>query len=93
MQHSAQQMLRQYIEQLERLEDEKKAIADDIRDKFAEAKSSGFDIKIMRKVLATRKKSKDEQDEDAALLDTYLAALGMIGTPMGDYINQQEAAA
>lgn len=75
---SAQKQLRQFIEQVERLEDEKKAIADDIRDKFAEAKAIGFDPKAMKQVLKLRKKNRDERREEEAVLDTYLAALGMI---------------
>ncbi len=78
LQGAAQNQLRQYVEQLERLEEEKKAIADDIRDKFAEAKAVGFDIKVMRQILRLRKKSKDDRDEEDAILTTYLHALGMI---------------
>jgi len=78
LQGAAQSQLRQYVEQLERLEEEKKAIADDIRDKFAEAKAVGFDIKVMRQILRLRKKSKDDRDEEEAILTTYLHALGMI---------------
>jgi uncharacterized protein (UPF0335 family) len=78
LQGAAQNQLRQYIEQLERLEEEKKAIADDIRDKFAEAKAVGFDVKVMRQILRLRKKSQDDRDEEDAILSTYLHALGMI---------------
>ena len=78
LQGAAQTQLRQYVEQLERLEEEKKAIADDIRDKFAEAKAVGFDVKVMRQILRLRKKSKDDRDEEEAVLTTYLHALGMI---------------
>ena len=78
LQGAAQNQLRQYIEQLERLEEEKKAIADDIRDKFAEAKAVGFDVKVMRQILRLRKKSKDDRDEEDAVLSTYMHALGMI---------------
>ena len=82
--NSAQNQLRQFIEQIERLEEEKKAIADDIKDKFAEAKATGFDVKVMREVLKLRKKSKDDRDEEQAILDTYLHALGMLAdTPLG----------
>jgi uncharacterized protein (UPF0335 family) len=78
LQGAAQNQLRQYVEQLERLEEEKKAIADDIRDKFAEAKAVGFDVKVMRQILRLRKKSKDDRDEEDAILSTYMHALGMI---------------
>ncbi|MEM7750608.1 MAG: DUF2312 domain-containing protein [Pseudomonadota bacterium] len=76
---AAQEHLRQFIEQIERLEEEKKAIADDIRDKFSEAKAVGFDVKAMRQILKLRKKSKDDRDEEEAILTTYLHALGMVG--------------
>ena len=87
LQHSAQQQLRQFIEQIERLEEEKKGIAEDIKDKFLEAKATGFDPKIMKQVLRLRKKAKTDRDEEEAILDTYLHALGMLSdepqsTPM-----------
>lgn len=78
MNAATQQQLRQFIEQLERLEEEKKAIADDIKEKFAEAKALGFDVKAMRKILSLRKKGQDERAEEEMILDTYLHALGMI---------------
>lgn len=77
LQDSAQEQLRQYIEQVERLEEEKRAIQDDIKDKFAEAKANGFDVKAMRKLLKLRKMTKDARDEEDAILTTYLHALGM----------------
>lgn len=84
MQHSAQQQLRQLIEQIERLEEEKKALSSDIKDKFDEAKGLGFDVKVMRKVIALRKVSSAEREESEMLIDTYLHALGMLGdTPLG----------
>ena len=78
LQASSQNQLRQYIEQIERLEEEKKALAADIRDKFLEAKSEGFDPKIMKKVISLRKKPKSERAEEDAVLETYLHALGML---------------
>ena len=78
LQGAAQAQLRQFIEQVERLEEEKKAIADDIRDKLAEAKAVGFDVKALRQILRLRKKSKDDRDEEEAILATYMHALGMI---------------
>lgn len=69
--------LRSFIERVERLEEEKKALSDDIKDVYAEAKANGFDTKTMRKVIALRKMDKDDLDEAEALLDTYLRALGM----------------
>jgi uncharacterized protein (UPF0335 family) len=78
--------LRQYVERIERLEDDKKAIAEDMKEVFCEAKSNGFDVKIMRKVIAMRKKPKNELDEELALIDLYCHALGM--TPLEEAINK-----
>lgn len=75
LQASSQAQLRQFIEQLERLEEEKAALAADIRDKFAEAKALGFDPKIMKQVLKVRQKPKADREEEQAMLDTYLHAL------------------
>lgn len=69
--------LRSFIERVERLEEEKKALADDIKEVYAEAKGNGFDVKIMRKIVSLRKKDPDDRAEEEALLDTYLSALGM----------------
>ena len=65
------------VERIERLEDEKKALADDIREVYAEAKANGFDTKILRSVVRLRKQDRAEREEQAALLDLYLHALGM----------------
>ncbi len=73
--------LKSLVERIERLEEEKKAIADDIRDVFAEAKGQGFDTKIMRQVIRLRKKDTAERQEEEALLDLYLHALGMAPEP------------
>lgn len=81
---SSQKQLRQFIEQIERLEEEKKAIADDVKEKFLEAKAVGFDVKIMRQVLRLRKKSQTERQEEESVLDVYLHALGMIAEQMGE---------
>lgn len=69
--------LRSFIERIERLEEEKKGISDDIRDVFAEAKGTGFDTKVMRQVIRIRKMDKAERQETEAILDLYLNALGM----------------
>jgi len=71
--------LRSFIERIERLEEEKKALADDIRDVYAEAKGTGFDVKVMRQIVKIRKMDKDDLDEQEALLETYMRALGMRG--------------
>lgn len=77
--------LRLLIERVERLEEEKKGIADDIKDVYAEAKAVGYDAKIMRQIVRLRKMKPDDRAEMEALLDTYKAALGLlVGTPLGD---------
>lgn len=73
---SAEQ-LRLFIERIERLEEEKKGIADDIKDVYNEAKSTGFDVKTMRSIVRLRKMEKHHRDEAEALLETYKAALGL----------------
>jgi uncharacterized protein (UPF0335 family) len=70
--------LRSFVERIERLEEEKKGIVDDIRDVFAEAKGQGFDSKIMRQVIKLRRKDAAERQEEEALLDLYMNALGMV---------------
>jgi uncharacterized protein (UPF0335 family) len=69
--------LRLLIERVERLEEEKKGIADDIRDTYAEAKAVGYDAKIMRQIVRLRKMNPDDRAEMEAILDTYKAALGL----------------
>ena len=73
--------LKSIVERIERLEEEKKTIAGDIKEVYAEAKANGFDTKILRKVIQIRKQDKDERMEQEAILDTYLQALGMIELP------------
>jgi uncharacterized protein (UPF0335 family) len=70
--------LKSYIEKIERLEEEKAAIAADIRDVFAESKGNGFDVKVMRQVLKLRKMNRADVVEQEQLLDIYMQALGMI---------------
>ena len=74
----AREQLRQLVERIERLEEEKQAIAADIREVYAEAKALGFDTKVMRKVIAMRKKDPQEREEEEAMLALYLQALGML---------------
>ncbi|WP_338241696.1 DUF2312 domain-containing protein [Aurantiacibacter hainanensis] len=69
--------LRLLIERIERLEEEKKGIADDIRDVYAEAKAVGYDPKIMRQVVRLRKMDANDRSEQEMILDTYKTALGM----------------
>jgi uncharacterized protein (UPF0335 family) len=73
----AAEQLRLFIERIERLEEEKKGMSDDIRDVYLEAKSQGFDGKTMRSIVRLRKMEKDARDEMDALLETYRNALGL----------------
>ena len=74
----AKDQLKAIIERVERLEQEKKAISDDIRDVFAEAKVNGFDVKALRTIVKMRKMEASEREEQEAILETYLHALGML---------------
>ncbi len=69
--------LKAFIERIERLEEEKKALAGDLRDVYTEAKSQGFDTKVMRKIVALRRRDHAERKEEEAIRDLYLDALGM----------------
>ena len=79
----ARDQLKAFVERIERLEEEKKSISDDIKDVYAEAKGTGFDTAALRRVIALRKLDKDERMEQEAILDTYLHALGMGPAPEG----------
>jgi len=68
--------LKSFIERIERLEEEKKAIADDIKDVYAEAKGNGYDVKIMRKIVSIRRQDENKRREEEEILDLYLSALG-----------------
>src|SRR4051794_22234079 len=74
----AKDHLKAFVERIEKLEEEKKAIADDIKDVYAEAKANGFDAKALRQVVRLRKIDADERKEQEAILETYLHALGML---------------
>jgi uncharacterized protein (UPF0335 family) len=71
------EQLRLLIERVERLEEEKKGISDDIKDVYVEAKAVGYDTKIMKQIVKLRKKTRDARMEEEALLDTYKTALGI----------------
>ena len=73
----AADQLRLFIERIERLEEEKKGIADDIRDVYSEAKSQGYDTKIMRQIVRLRKLPVNDRREMEAILDVYKSALGI----------------
>lgn len=77
--NSADDRLRLLVERIERLEEEKQGIADDIRDVYAEAKAVGYDAKIMRKVIKLRTMSADDRREQQMILETYANALGIQG--------------
>ena len=77
----AQDQLRACIERIERMEEEKKAIADDIKEIYAEAKGNGFDTKVLRQIVRIRKQDASERMEQEALLELYMAALGMAAAP------------
>lgn len=70
--------LKSIIERVERLEEEKKEVAEQIKEVYAEAKANGFDAKTLRRVVSLRKKPTEEREEEEALLDLYLSALGML---------------
>ena len=68
--------LKSIVERIERLEEEKKTISDDVKEVYAEAKGNGYDVKILRKVIAIRKRDANERAEEEAILDLYLQAVG-----------------
>lgn len=70
--------LRAVVERIERLEEEKKEVADRIKDVYAEAKANGFSVGTLRKIVSLRKKDAEERQEEEALLDLYMSALGML---------------
>jgi uncharacterized protein (UPF0335 family) len=73
----AGERLKSFIERIERLEEEKRALAEDIKEVYSEAKGVGFDVKTIRHIVKIRKMDQDDLDEQQALLDTYLRAIGM----------------
>jgi uncharacterized protein (UPF0335 family) len=74
----AKDQLKSIIERIERLEEEKKTISDDIRDVYAESKGNGFDVKALRTIVRLRKQDPNERQEEETILETYMQALGMI---------------
>jgi uncharacterized protein (UPF0335 family) len=74
----AKDQLKSVIERVERLEEEKKTISDDIRDVYAEAKGNGFDVKALRTIVRLRKQDANERREEETILETYMQALGML---------------
>ncbi len=80
----AREQLRSIIERIERMEEEKKTIAGDIKEIYAEAKANGFDTKILRMIISLRKKEAAEREEEQSMLDLYMAALGMVPEEIED---------
>jgi uncharacterized protein (UPF0335 family) len=74
----AKDQLKSIIERIERLEEEKKTISDDIRDVYAESKGNGFDVKALRTIIRLRKQDPNERQEQETILETYMHALGML---------------
>lgn len=86
--------LKSLVERIERLEDDKKTISADIKEVYAEAKANGFDVKILRKLIALRKKEAAEREEEQSMLKVYMAALGMLAdTPLGQAAMKREGLA
>jgi uncharacterized protein (UPF0335 family) len=80
----AQDQIRAIIERIERMEEEKRAITEDIKEIYAEAKGNGFDTKVLRKIVTIRKQDASERAEQEALLELYMTALGMSYAPRED---------
>ncbi len=80
----AQDQIKAFIERIERLEEEKAALAGDIKEVYAEAKGNGFDTKVLRKIVSIRQQDHGERMEQEALLELYLTALGMASAPAED---------
>jgi uncharacterized protein (UPF0335 family) len=86
--------LKSLVERIERLEEEKKTLSADIKEVYAEAKANGFDTKILRKVIALRKKETAVREEEQSMLEVYMAALGMLAdTPLGKAALEREGLA
>lgn len=80
----AKDQLKAFVERIERLEEEKKTISVDIRDVYAESKGNGFDVKALRAIIRLRKQDAQERNEQQAILETYMTALGMLADlPLG----------
>ena len=81
---TAQEKLRQLVARIEKLEEEKKGIGDDVKESYAEAKAMGLDTKVLRQIIRIRKQDHAERMEQEALLELYMAALGMQAAPAND---------
>lgn len=78
IQGTTRNQLRAFVERIERLEEEKAALAADVKDVYAEAKAMGFDVKTLRTIIRIRKQDENERSEQEAILATYMIALGMV---------------
>ena len=76
--HNAKEQLRSIVERIERLEEEKKSIGDDIKDVYLEAKGNGYDVKALRTIVRMRKQDANDRREQETILETYMHALGML---------------
>lgn len=76
--------LKSFVERVERMEEEKRAIADDIKEIYAEAKGNGFDVKVLRQIVRIRKQDASEREEQEAIRDLYMHAMGMAPAPSGE---------
>lgn len=90
---SAQEHLRQLVEAAESIISDQEELKHQLKEKFSEMRAAGFDVSIIRKIIARRKRSQSEVQEEDALLETYMRALGMEGTPMGDWLENEDKAA
>lgn len=91
--HNSNEQIRSIVERVERLEEEKKALSDDIRDVYAEAKGNGFDVKALRSIVRLRKQNAAERAEQEAIIDIYKNALGMLSDlPLGQAAIQRAVA-
>lgn len=79
----AKDQLKAFVERIERLHEERKALADDVRDVYLEAKGNGFDVKALKTIIKLRAQDPDERSEHEAIVETYLHALGMLGGTFG----------
>jgi uncharacterized protein (UPF0335 family) len=76
--HNINQQIKSIVERIERLEEDKKSLSDDIRDIYAESKGNGFDVKALRTIVRIRKQDANERQEQETILETYMQALGML---------------
>ena len=83
--------LKSFIERIERLEEEKRALAEDIKEVYSEAKGVGFDVKTLRQIIKIRRLDQEDLDEQEALLDTYKRALGMLPEASPDAASDEPA--